>query len=237
MSLSGNISAAARKLAYWFGTNQNILLEIDGRTAPSSAASLGSPSRHSTASAPGPGAGSISSSSNTCVTALTQPSLVRPAWPSTTPSSSPSPTLPSRVSALPRIGTQRRSPRRRSSCAARRGEPVPILAPAGRSARSATTSTMPSSPSAASSSAGDDCAPHSVRSHKCRRAPEEMVCSMHQNALVAVGPAQPYSRDLSTSNSQPGADGSKPCPTSQRATSRLRNDHHARITSRSMSVP
>jgi hypothetical protein len=109
-----------------------------------------------------------------------------------------------------------------------------VCASAGRSA---TTPTMPSSPSAAPSSAGDDCAPHSVRSHKCRRAPEEMVCSMHQNALVTVRPAQPHSRDLSTSNSQPGADGSKPCSTSQRATSRLRNDHHARITSRSMSVP
>lgn len=50
-------------------------------------------------------------------------------------------------------------------------------------------------------------------------------------------PAQPHSTDLSTSTSQPGAVGSKPCSTSQRTPSRLRNDHHARITSRSTSVP
>ncbi|NEW76802.1 transposase [Streptomyces rapamycinicus] len=47
----------------------------------------------------------------------------------------------------------------------------------------------------------------------------------------------PHIRDLSTSTSQPGANGSKPCSTSQRTPSRLRNDHHARITSRSTSVP
>lgn len=49
--------------------------------------------------------------------------------------------------------------------------------------------------------------------------------------------AAPHIRDLSTSISQPGADGSKPCSISQRTASRLRNDHHAWITSRSMSVP
>ena len=49
--------------------------------------------------------------------------------------------------------------------------------------------------------------------------------------------ARPHIRDLSTSTSQPGEDGSKPCSTSQRTASRLRNDHHARITSRSTSVP
>src|SRR4051812_19236715 len=48
---------------------------------------------------------------------------------------------------------------------------------------------------------------------------------------------QPHIRDLSTSNSQPGEDGSKPCSTSQRKASRLRSDHQARITSRSASVP
>jgi Phage integrase, N-terminal SAM-like domain len=58
-----------------------------------------------------------------------------------------------------------------------------------------------------------------------------------RTALVAVGLVQPHSRDLSTSTSQPGEDGSKPCSTSQRTASRLRNDHHARITSRSTSVP
>ena len=49
--------------------------------------------------------------------------------------------------------------------------------------------------------------------------------------------ARPHIRDLSTSNSQPGMDGSKPCSTSQRAATRLRHDHHPRITSRSTSVP
>ena len=58
-----------------------------------------------------------------------------------------------------------------------------------------------------------------------------------RTALVAVGLVQPHIRDLSTSTSQPGEDGSKPCSTSQRTASRLRNDHHARITSRSTSVP
>ena len=48
---------------------------------------------------------------------------------------------------------------------------------------------------------------------------------------------QPHIMDLSTSNSAPGEDGSKPCSISQRAATRLRHDHHARITSRSTSVP
>jgi hypothetical protein len=42
-----------------------------------------------------------------------------------------------------------------------------------------------------------------------------------------------HSRDLSTLTSQPGKDGSKPSSTSKRTASRLRNDHYARITSRS----
>ena len=58
-----------------------------------------------------------------------------------------------------------------------------------------------------------------------------------RTALVAVGLVQPHSRDLSTSTSQPGEDGSKPCSTSQRTARRLRNDHYARITSSSTSVP
>jgi hypothetical protein len=51
------------------------------------------------------------------------------------------------------------------------------------------------------------------------------------------GLRRPTREDFNTSNSQPGEDGSKPCSISQRAASRLRNDHHARITSRSTSVP
>lgn len=49
--------------------------------------------------------------------------------------------------------------------------------------------------------------------------------------------APPHIRDLSTSTSHPGANGSNPCSLSQRMISRLRNDHHARIASRSTSVP
>lgn len=51
------------------------------------------------------------------------------------------------------------------------------------------------------------------------------------------GLVQPHSRDLSTSTSHPGRHGSKPCSTSQRTALRLRNDHHARITSKSTPVP
>ena len=64
-----------------------------------------------------------------------------------------------------------------------------------------------------------------------------------QTALFAECPhailrlVQPHIPDLSTSNSAPGEDGSKPCSISQRAATRLRHDHHARITSRSTSVP
>ncbi|CAL9420864.1 hypothetical protein SUDANB67_03040 [Nocardiopsis dassonvillei] len=102
--------------------------------------------------------------------------------------------------------------------------------------RSATTSTTRSSSPGAPSSAGDDCAPRFV-GVRAGDATQGMACSMRQNALPAAGPAQPHSRDLSTSTSQPGAKGSKPCSTSQRTPSRLRNEHHARITSRSTSVP
>ncbi len=52
-------------------------------------------------------------------------------WASTTASSSPSTTLRTRVSTLPRTGTTSRSGRSARSCAARRGEPVPTEAPAG----------------------------------------------------------------------------------------------------------
>ena len=38
---------------------------------------------------------------------------------------------------------------------------------------------------------------------------------------------QPHIMDLSTSNSAPGEDGSKPCSISQRAAARLRHDHQA----------
>jgi hypothetical protein len=63
---------------------------------------------------------------------------------------------------------------------------------------------------------------------------QEMARPVRQTALVAVGLVQPHSRDLSTAIS---GHGSKPCSTSQRTARRLRSDHHARITSRSTSVP
>ncbi len=76
--------------------------------------------------------------------------------------------------------------------------------------------------------------PHATGKRDWSRA---VIDSSHTGLFIAVGPAQPHSRDLSTSTSQPGANGSKPCSTSQRTFSRLRTDPHARITSRSTSVP
>ena len=68
--------------------------------------------------------------------------------------------------------------------------------------------------------------------------------ALHPCTLSAEGPGarssglvQRHIVDLSTSNSAPGEEGSKPCSISQRAATRLRHDHHARITSRSTSVP
>jgi hypothetical protein len=61
--------------------------------------------------------------------------------------------------------------------------------------------------------------------------------------VLRTGPAghSPLERhhnwDLSTSNSQPGAAGSKPCSTNHRTATKQRNDHHPLITSRSTSVP
>jgi len=66
---------------------------------------------------------------------------------------------------------------------------------------------------------------------------QEMARSMRQKGTRSCRLVQAHIRDLSTSNSQPGEFGSKPCSISQRETSRLRSDHHARITSRSTSVP
>ena len=78
--------------------------------------------------------------------------------------------------------------------------------------------------------AGEPRRSRGYRSH-CRSARYEGAVTADQ------GFVQPHIRALSTSTSQPGEDGSKPCSTSQRIASRLRNDHHARITSRSTSVP
>lgn len=66
---------------------------------------------------------------------------------------------------------------------------------------------------------------------------KEIAHSMLQNGIRCSWLAQSHIWDLSTSTSQPGEEGSKPCSTSQRTARRLRNDHHARITSRSTSVP
>ena len=97
-----------------------------------------SPARTSTASAPWPGAGAMTSGPNASVTASSRPSRARPARARTTASRSPvraePPTRPRRVSTLPRMSTTSRSGRAASSWAARRGEPVPTRAPGGRSA-------------------------------------------------------------------------------------------------------
>ena len=75
------------------------------------------------------------------------------------------------------------------------------------------------------------------RSGRRRRTHPPIVAQPGSPGLTRLGPWQPHIRDLSTSTSQPGEDGSKPCSTSQRIATRLRSDHHARITSRSTSVP
>ena len=66
-----------------------------------------SPARHSTASAPCAGAGSITSGPNVSVIAALRPSRASPAAASTTASTVPSCTRPSRVSTLPRTARTR----------------------------------------------------------------------------------------------------------------------------------
>jgi len=56
-------------------------------------------------------------------------------------------------------------------------------------------------------------------------------------ALGAVGLVPPHGADLSRATSGISSGGPKPCSTSQRTLSRHRNDHHARMRSRSTLVP
>ena len=60
-------------------------------------------------------------------------------------------------------------------------------------------------------------------------------CGLHRTMPPEGETVQPHTWERSTSNSQPGEDGSKPCSISQRAATRLRSDHQPRITSRSTS--
>ena len=94
-----------------------------------------SSARTSTASAPWPGAGSIWIGSISSVTSSTRPSRRSPAAARTTASSRPSATVRSRVSTLPRRSVTTSPRPRASSCARRRGDPVPTVAPAGSSPR------------------------------------------------------------------------------------------------------
>ena len=98
-------------------------------------ADTGSSSRHSTASAPCAGAGSISAGSRISVASCARPRRASPARASTTASSSPPETLRSRVSTLPRIGTVSIGRPSAASCAMRRTAPVPTRAPGGSCAR------------------------------------------------------------------------------------------------------
>ena len=66
---------------------------------------------------------------------------------------------------------------------------------------------------------------------------EEEVSGERSSPRARTGRSARMAWDLSTSTSQPGEDGSKPCSTSQRTAVRQRSDHHARITSRSTSRP
>src|SRR5208282_4736579 len=97
--------------------------------------SRSSAARHSIASAPWPTAGSMISGDRISVTNRASPSRSSPHSASTSPSTSPASSLPIRVFTLPRIGTIRRSGRRRSNCAWRRSDAVPMLAPLGKPER------------------------------------------------------------------------------------------------------
>ena len=90
--------------------------------------------RTSTANAPCPTAGSISSTENTCAALASTPSRANPASANTAPSYSPPSTLRIRVSTLPRISVGTTSCRSSRNCTARRLALVPIHAPEGRSA-------------------------------------------------------------------------------------------------------
>jgi hypothetical protein len=71
---------------------------------------------------------------------------------------------------------------------------------------------------------------------QAREQPREHLRSLAQRDVVTPefeASVPQLDEDRNTSNSQPGEDGSKPCSISQRAASKLRSDHHARITSRS----
>ena len=102
-----------------------------GRRARPARPARSSSARHSTASAPCPGAGSICSGSSTSVTSSSRPIRASPARARSTASYSPERTLPIRVSTLPRTPTTSKPRPRACSCATRRGEPVPTRA-AGR---------------------------------------------------------------------------------------------------------
>ena len=82
--------------------------------------------------------------------------------------------------------------------------------------------------------------------HHCRSTANYRMRVRALNAPVVVTATTPdgggscrwcHIWDRSTSNSQPGEAGSKPCSISHRAATRLRSDHQARITSRSTSAP
>ena len=94
--------------------------------APSSA-------RHSQAKAPWPGAGRIWSGSSSSVASSARPRRLSPAKARTTASTSPLRTLAMRVSTLPRMGTTVRPKPKALIWAVRRGEPVPMVDPAGSS--------------------------------------------------------------------------------------------------------
>ena len=105
-----------------------------GSSSSTSRARMASSStRHWIASAPWPGAGSVSGASHS-VTSCSRPSRRMPAAAaSTAPSNSPAATFLIRVSTFPRIERISRSPRSARTWAARRRLLVPTTAPARRS--------------------------------------------------------------------------------------------------------
>ena len=103
-------------------------------SGPSSRCNAASPARHSTASAPWPTAGSISSVDRISLATSALPSRSSPHNASTSASTSPAASLSSRVPTLPRIGAIARSGRARSNCAVRRNDAVPTRASLGNCA-------------------------------------------------------------------------------------------------------
>ena len=111
--------------------SQSAVISASASVMAAISAATGESARTSTARAPWPAeVGQLSASKRSVIRSV-RPMRVRPASASTIASYSPSSTLRSRVSTLPRMPRTCRSGRRRRSWATRRGDPLPTTAPCG----------------------------------------------------------------------------------------------------------